>query len=105
VLVGSVSTFLGHHDATVYGATKAGLFSMVRGLSYELKDRGIRVNGVSPNPRKTNVLNHLGAERVQELWDEFKQMVPIKRMGTATEIARPCSTLLQMSLRIPSPRS
>jgi NAD(P)-dependent dehydrogenase (short-subunit alcohol dehydrogenase family) len=88
VLVGSVSAFLGHRDATVYGATKAGLLSMVRGLSYELKDRGIRVNGVSPGPTKTNVLNYLGAERVRELHAEFAEMVPIKRMGEPIEVAK-----------------
>jgi NAD(P)-dependent dehydrogenase (short-subunit alcohol dehydrogenase family) len=50
ILVGSVSTFVGHENAAVYGAAKAGLLSYSRGLTYELKDRGIRINGLSPGP-------------------------------------------------------
>ncbi|WP_443044701.1 SDR family NAD(P)-dependent oxidoreductase [Streptomyces sp. DHE17-7] len=54
ILVGSVSAYIGHENATVYGAAKAGLLSYTRGLTHELKGRGIRVNGLSPGPTITN---------------------------------------------------
>lgn len=55
ILVGSVSAYIGHENTTVYGAAKAGLLSYTRGLTYELKDRGIRLNGLSPGPSKQPV--------------------------------------------------
>ena len=61
---------------------------MARGLTYELKDRGIRVNGLSPGPTVTNALKPLGAETEAMLRKQFSAMVPIKRMGTATELAK-----------------
>ncbi|MER7080388.1 NAD(P)-dependent dehydrogenase, short-chain alcohol dehydrogenase family [Saccharopolyspora kobensis] len=88
ILVGSVSAFVGHENATVYGAAKAGLLSYARGLTYELKDRGIRVNGLSPGPTATDALKPLGAERQAELYEEFRRTVPLHRIGTATEMAK-----------------
>lgn len=88
VLVGSVSAFVGHENATVYGASKAGLLSYVRGLTHELKERGVRVNGLSPGPTVTNALAALGPERQAALYEEFRRTVPLHRLGTATEMAK-----------------
>lgn len=88
ILVGSVSAFIGHENATVYGAVKAGLLSYTRGLTYELKDRGIRVNGLSPGPTVTNAFAPLGSERQAEVYEELRRTVPLHRLGTATELAK-----------------
>ncbi|WP_405451618.1 SDR family oxidoreductase [Streptomyces achromogenes] len=88
ILVGSVSAYIGHENATVYGASKAGLLSYTRGLTHELKDRGIRVNGLSPGPTITNAFAHLGAERQAALHEELRQTVPLHRLGSATELAK-----------------
>lgn len=88
ILVGSVSAFIGHENATVYGAAKAGLLSYSRGLTHELKDRGIRINGLSPGPTVTNALKPLGAERQAAVYEEIRQTVPLHRLGTATELAK-----------------
>ncbi|GAB3572264.1 SDR family oxidoreductase [Amycolatopsis endophytica] len=88
VLVGSVSAFVGHEGATVYGAAKAGLLSYARGLTYELTDRGIRVNGLSPGPTVTNALSALGAERQAAVYEELRRTVPLHRLGSATELAK-----------------
>ncbi|MEU8710072.1 SDR family oxidoreductase [Streptomyces sp. NPDC048565] len=88
VLVGSVSAFIGHEGATVYGAAKAGLLSYTRGLTYELKDRGIRVNGLSPGPTVTNALKPLGSEQRAAVYEELRRTVPLHRLGTATELAK-----------------
>ncbi|MCP2168022.1 SDR family oxidoreductase [Goodfellowiella coeruleoviolacea] len=88
ILVGSVSAFVGHENATVYGAAKAGLLSYARGLSYELRDRGVRVNGLSPGPTVTNALAALGSERQAAVYEELRRTVPLHRLGTATEMAK-----------------
>lgn len=88
ILVGSVSAYIGHENATVYGAAKAGLLSYTRGLTYELKDRGIRVNGLSPGPTITNAFAPLGPERQAALYEELRQTVPLHRLGTAAELAK-----------------
>ncbi|MER7411500.1 MULTISPECIES: SDR family oxidoreductase [Streptomyces] len=88
LLVGSVSAFVGHEQATVYGAAKAGLLSYARGLSHELKDRGVRVNGLSPGPTVTDVFKPLGEERAAALQEELRRTVPLHRLGSATELAK-----------------
>lgn len=88
VLVGSVSAFVGHENAAVYGAAKAGLLSFSRGLTYELKDRGIRVNGLSPGPTLTDTYKPLGPERQAAIYDELRKVVPLHRIGTTTEMAK-----------------
>ncbi|WP_329057905.1 SDR family oxidoreductase [Amycolatopsis sp. NBC_01480] len=88
ILVGSVSAFVGHENATVYGAAKAGLLSYARGLTYELKDRGIRVNGLSPGPTLTDVFKPLGAEAQAAIYDDLRKVVPLHRIGTAIEVAK-----------------
>jgi NAD(P)-dependent dehydrogenase (short-subunit alcohol dehydrogenase family) len=88
ILVGSVSAFIGHENATVYGAAKAGLLSYARGLTYELRERGIRVNGLSPGPTVTNAFASLGPERQAAIYEELSRTVPLHRLGTATELAK-----------------
>ncbi|RSN64816.1 MULTISPECIES: SDR family oxidoreductase [Actinomadura] len=88
ILVGSVSAFIGHENAAVYGAAKAGLLSLSRGLTYELRDRGVRVNGLSPGPTVTDTFKPLGPERQAAIYDELRRTVPLHRLGTATELAK-----------------
>ncbi|MGV9680358.1 SDR family oxidoreductase [Nocardia sp. NPDC003482] len=88
IVVGSVSAFVGHENAAVYGAAKAGLLSLSRGLTYELKDRGIRINGLSPGPTRTDTFTPLGAERRDAIYDELERVVPLHRIGTTVEMAK-----------------
>ena len=87
ILIGSISAMIGHRHSSAYGASKAGLVALANGLSYELKDRGIRVNGISPGPIVTNALKALGPEVQAALYEEFRNQVPIKRLGQAVEVA------------------
>ncbi len=88
ILIGSVSALIGHRHSAAYGASKAALTALTNGLSYELKDRGIRVNGISPGPVVTNAFKALGPEVAAALYAEFATLVPIKRNGQAVEIAK-----------------
>lgn len=89
ILCGSVSAQIGLPQSSVYAASKAGLISLARTLSGELKDRGIRVNTLSPGPTHTDAFKKFGLAKKQEeaLLEEVKNLVPLKRMGTTLELA------------------
>ena len=56
VNLGSVSGHVGQVDHGLYGATKAAVIALCRGLSWELAPFGIRVNSVSPGSVDTPML-------------------------------------------------
>ena len=90
ILSGSVSAHIGLPQSSAYAASKAGLLSLARTLSGEFKDRGIRVNGLSPGPTETPALGKLGLENEAEmaLREEIRRLVPIGRLGTPIELAK-----------------
>lgn len=90
ILCGSVSARIGLPTSSVYAASKAGLLSLARTLSAEWLPLGIRVNGLSPGPVETPALNKLGLsdEGLRALQTDIANLVPLKRMGTVTELAK-----------------
>jgi len=90
ILNSSVAGVKGTAHATVYGATKAAVRSFARTLTTELVERGIRVNVVSPGPITTPIWGRLGLPKEQV--DAFGQQIlstnPMKRFGTADEVAK-----------------
>ena len=48
ILISSIAAFKGIPRYSAYSATKASVRSVVRTWTAELKDRGIRVNAISP---------------------------------------------------------
>lgn len=90
VLTTSVAADLGMATSSVYGATKAALSSLARTLSNELAPRGIRVNEVSPGPIETPIYEKMGmqAEQVAGFKGMMADLVPVKRMGSAEEVAK-----------------
>lgn len=90
VLTTSIAADLGMANSSAYSATKAALSSLARTLSNELAPRGIRVNEVSPGIIETPIFAKLGmpADQVSGMKDMMTDMVPVKRMGTAEEVAK-----------------
>ncbi|MGF1742433.1 SDR family oxidoreductase [Vibrio profundum] len=90
ILCGSVSAKIGLAQSSVYAASKAALMSLSRTLSGELKQRGIRVNSISPGPTYTDAFDKFGLpeEKQNALIEEVKELVPLNRMGTPLEIAK-----------------
>jgi len=90
VLTSSVAADIGMATTSVYAATKAALSSLARTLANELAPRGIRVNELSPGPIETPIFGKMGlsSEQVEGMKGGMKGMVPLKRLGTAEEVAR-----------------
>jgi len=89
ILNTSVAGSIGNATGIAYGATKAAMRSFVRGMAADLVGRNIRVNAVAPGPIETPIFERVGLpkEQAQQLAEGFKSVVPMKRFGTAEEVA------------------
>ena len=85
----SVADRKGVPGMAAYAASKAALRSFVRSWAAEFKDRGIRVNAVSPGPIETPIFGKLGLDETQlnGMSEAFLSQVPLGRFGAPTEIA------------------
>jgi NAD(P)-dependent dehydrogenase (short-subunit alcohol dehydrogenase family) len=90
VLNASVASSKGFGMSTVYSATKAAVRSFARTWTVDLKQRGIRVNAISPGPIDTPIFS-TAIETEQQI-EQFKtgivSAVPMGRMGSPDEIAK-----------------
>jgi NAD(P)-dependent dehydrogenase (short-subunit alcohol dehydrogenase family) len=91
VFTGSIGSQLAAPANVVYAASKAGLRAVARIFAVELVGQGIRVNMVSPGPTETPII-YRNPGMDEQAADALRQMMiantPMKRMGTAEEIAR-----------------
>lgn len=83
VLNGSIASTKGLPGRSVYGASKAALLSFARTWLVELKDRGIRVNVLSPGPIDTPAMQAAPAQ----MREQMRLMIPRKELGRPEEIA------------------
>lgn len=76
---------------SVYSASKAAVRNFARSWTLDLKERGIRVNVLSPGPIKTPGLLDLAdpeTETQQCALDRLASTVPLGRVGDPDEVAR-----------------
>lgn len=83
VTIASVAGHRGSLRHAHYGAAKGGVLGLTRSLAQELAERAIRVNAVSPGIIDTVMVEHTMAARGNELIAG----TPLKRLGTAAEVA------------------
>ncbi len=90
VLNTSVVNEMGMPASSVYAASKAGLRSLARTMGQELAAKGVRVNAVSPGPITTPIYDKLGmdAASLQGFQQQMSDNNPMKRFGTAEEVAK-----------------
>jgi NAD(P)-dependent dehydrogenase (short-subunit alcohol dehydrogenase family) len=86
VLVSSAMHVMGIPGHTAYAATKATLRSYARTWAAEFKDRGIRVNMLSPGVTDTPILDSQSMNR-EELVHMYRTMVPLGRLARPDEMA------------------
>jgi 3alpha(or 20beta)-hydroxysteroid dehydrogenase len=84
VNISSTAGLRGSPGAFAYSATKWALRGMTKSAAVDLAPRKIRVNSVHPGPIDTEMLNARSAEENQRR----VRQVPLKRLGTADEVAR-----------------
>ena len=88
ILVSSAMHVMGIPGHTAYAASKAALRSYARTWAAEFKDRGIRVNTLSPGVTDTPMLDSqssgLGRESLVKM---YLSMIPLGRLGRAEEVA------------------
>ena len=87
VLVSSIAAGNGTAGAGIYNASKAAVRSLARTLTVELKDRGIRVNAVSPGPTDTHGFANFAGERGAEFREHLATVIPVGRIGRPEEVA------------------
>ncbi len=85
----SVSGTIALAGQSVYSATKGAINSFTRVLAKELAGKGIRVNAVAPGFIATEMIDALPPDKVKE----YLAVVPMKRFGTAEEVAKVVSML------------
>ena len=91
VLTSSTAGSVGTPAFSVYSASKAAVRNLARSWILDVKDRGIRINVVSPGPVRTPGLVELvgdDAAAQQGLLDMLAAQVPLGRVGEPDEIAK-----------------
>ncbi|MES2102456.1 MAG: SDR family oxidoreductase [Pseudomonadota bacterium] len=89
ILTSSTTSSKGTENFSVYSASKAAVRNFARSWLLDLKPRNIRVNAISPGPVRTPGLGELvPAEHREGLFAHLSTLVPVGRLGEASEIAK-----------------
>ena len=90
VNISSVVGISGNAGQTNYSASKAGIIGFTKSLAKEVASRNINVNTVAPGFIQTDMTNVLK----DEIKEEISKNIPLKRMGTARDVANLVSFLV-----------
>ncbi|USG62626.1 3-ketoacyl-ACP reductase FabG2 [Sneathiella marina] len=86
VVLSSLSGVMGNRGQVNYSASKSGLIGATKALALELAKRKITVNSVAPGLIETSMTDDLPM-------DEIMKMIPLRRVGTPSEVASTVSFL------------
>ncbi|MBP9706383.1 MAG: 3-oxoacyl-ACP reductase FabG [Oligoflexales bacterium] len=81
--ISSVVGVTGNAGQTMYSATKAAIIGMTKSMALELAGFGILANCVAPGFIATEMTSTLSAEAKEKIFEK----IPLKRLGTAEDIA------------------
>ena len=79
----SVVGVVGNAGQCNYSASKAGIIGFTKSIAKELASRNIRANAVAPGFIETDMTAVLGENVKENIYNQ----IPLKRMGTAREVA------------------
>ena len=82
--ISSVVGVAGNAGQTNYSASKAGIIGFTKSLAKEVASRNILVNAIAPGFIETDMTGVLK----EEIRNEIAKNIPIKRMGSAQEVAK-----------------
>lgn len=69
-----------------YAASKGGVMLLTRSLAQEVAPKKIRVNAICPGAIRTPINTHAWED--QEQYDELLKLIPYKRIGETTDVAK-----------------
>ena len=82
--ISSVVGIVGNVGQTNYSASKAGIIGFTKSLAKEVASRNILVNAIAPGFIETDMTGVLK----EEIKNEIAKNIPMKRMGSAQEVAK-----------------
>lgn len=82
----SVIGLKGNAGQSNYAASKAGVIGFTKSIALEMAARNIRVNAVAPGFIETEMTSKVSPD----LKEKYRQLIPMKRMGNADEVANLC---------------
>lgn len=86
LLIASIAAYGTVKGHSVYSSAKAAVLKLAKNFSFDLADKGIRVNSISPGYIRTPIFD----ERIKKEPDYIQsreKYIPLKRMGTPEDIA------------------
>lgn len=87
ILIGSSAAHRAVPGMTIYGAAKAAVISMAKGLSLDLLSRNIRVNVLSPGTIDTPAFEKMvPKEQLDQVMQMWVDMIPVGRPGLPSDI-------------------
>ncbi len=86
IMIASASAHVTVKNQSVYASTKAALLQMTKNFSFDLAERQIRVNSISPGYIKTPIFTSRLQANPAYL-EEKLQYIPLKRIGEPGDIA------------------
>lgn len=94
ILIGSSAAHRAAPGMTIYGAAKAAVISLAKGLSLDLLSRKIRVNTLSPGSIDTPVFGKIvPEEQVDLIKKNWIDITPVGRQGVPADIGRAAAFL------------
>ena len=89
VNMSSCTSLAGIPNRAAYVASKGAITALTRAMALDHVSEGVRVNAVAPGPIESPYYDDMlaAADDPQALRDELNNRSPMKRLGTATEVA------------------
>ncbi len=87
--ISSIIGLTGNIGQSNYAAAKAGIIGLTKSLALELAKKNITVNAVAPGFIETEMVAQVNPKIIESI----KERVPMKRLGTAEEVAKVVSFL------------
>ena len=87
--ISSAVAKMGNPGQTNYAASKAAIEGFTRSLALEIASRGITVNAVAPGFVKTEILNSIDSNKL----DEMAKNIPVGRIGDPIDVSKIVSFL------------